>query len=160
MRSRTTATAAAVLMIAGFATAGTAQAQPEPTPSPAPAQPATTIAADGTYQVGTDIAPGTYTSAGPANDVACYWKRTSDGSLVDNAMTKQPQTVRIEATDTSFTTSHCQTWEMAACGTNCPPPPAPAAGPAVRELIGFLGPRALTPPPTGRPPSQEPAGAN
>ena len=41
-------------------------------PGPPPA-PKTTIDNDGTYVVGTDIVPGTYTSAGPAGDIACFW---------------------------------------------------------------------------------------
>ncbi|MDT7765931.1 MAG: hypothetical protein QOC63_5351, partial [Mycobacterium sp.] len=31
--------------------------------------------ADGTYTVGKDIQPGTYSSAGPVGNGACYWKR-------------------------------------------------------------------------------------
>ena len=46
-----------------------AQPAPGPSPSPSPAPPAaalkTLIDADGTYKVGVDIAPGTYTSGGP-----------------------------------------------------------------------------------------------
>ena len=59
---------------------------------------------DGTYAVGTDIAPGVYQSAGPVDDGACYWKRVNGDGIVANAMTKKPQTVQIEAGDTAFTT--------------------------------------------------------
>ncbi|PRC50086.1 hypothetical protein C6A85_71330, partial [Mycobacterium sp. ITM-2017-0098] len=99
-----------------------AQAQPAPPPppplpaesGPAPAVPAeglkTTIDADGSYTVGTDIAPGVYQSAGPV-DGACYWKRTAGDQLVDNALTKKPAFVQILPTDTTFTTSDCQAWQ-------------------------------------------------
>ena len=37
--------------------------------------PKTSIDADGTYAVGTDIAPGVYSTAGPVGDGTCFWKR-------------------------------------------------------------------------------------
>jgi hypothetical protein len=64
--------------------------------------------------------PGTYASAGPVPDGVCYWKRTSGGSLVDNAMSKKPQVVQVQAGDTSFTTNDCQPWQLT---TAAPPPP-------------------------------------
>lgn len=54
--------------------------------------------------------PGTYSSAGPVEGGTCYWKRVSGDRIVDNAMTKRPQVVQIEATDTVFKTDHCQPW--------------------------------------------------
>ena len=88
--TRTAALAAAIVLVGSAASAATAQADPEPTPPPpapesppAPAPPApgsapkTTIDADGTYAVGTDIQPGVYSSAGPVGDGACYWKRVN-----------------------------------------------------------------------------------
>jgi hypothetical protein len=73
--------------------------------------------------------------------VPCYWKRANGDQLIENALTKKPQSVRIEATDTTFTTSHCQAWVLAACGAACPPPPPP---PGPQGLFGdlrrFLGP--------------------
>ncbi|WP_197376297.1 hypothetical protein [Mycolicibacterium baixiangningiae] len=111
-----------------------AQADPEPSPPPAPAS---TIDKDGTYKVGVDILPGTYTSGGPAEDSACYWKRVgADGKLLDNALTKKSASVRIEPTDASFTTTECSTWQLSACGTACPPPPP---GPGPLEMLGQLG---------------------
>ena len=75
---RPVAVAAALLLALGAA--GVAHAQPAPpAPAPPPA-PRTTIDADGTYAVGTEIVPGTYSSAGPIQDSACYWKRTSGES--------------------------------------------------------------------------------
>ncbi len=136
----TRATAAALLswlvllssaLVAVFgASAGLAHAQPAPSPAPPPA-PKTTIDADGTYAVGTDIAPGTYASAGPIPDGACYWKRSNGDTLVDNALTKKPQVVQIEPGDTAFTTNDCQPWQL----TNAAPPPQPGPG----DLLGQLG---------------------
>src|SRR5581483_433520 len=75
--------------------------------------PKTSIDHDGIYLVGKDIMPGTYSSAGPVGNGACYWKRTGnpDGNLIDNAMSKKPQVVEIEATDKAFKTSGCQPWQ-------------------------------------------------
>ena len=63
--------------------------------------------------MGKDIAPGIYSSAGPVGNGACYWKRLGnpDGNLIDNALSKKPQVVQIEATDKSFKTSGCQPWQ-------------------------------------------------
>jgi len=129
--SRTAVVAA--LVVAGWcASAGMAYAEPEPAPPPAPK---TTIDADGTYAVGTDIVPGTYTTAGPIPDGACYWKRVNGSELLDNALTKKPQTVVIEPTDTAFTTNDCQPWQM----TDAPPPPEPAPGDLLGQLGDFIG---------------------
>ncbi|OBK28209.1 hypothetical protein A5634_20880 [Mycobacterium asiaticum] len=141
---------AAALMIAGWtASVGVAAADPEPSPAPspapsagpsgAPAAPAgaakTTIENDGLYTVGTDIAPGIYSTAGPLPGGTCYWKRTSnpDGALIDNAMTKKAQVVQIEPTDKTFKTNGCQPWHQ----TNEAPPPE--ASPAqVQGALGIL----------------------
>ncbi|MBX7448705.1 hypothetical protein GR927_11970 [Mycolicibacterium sp. 3033] len=108
-----------------------AHAQPAP-PAPAPATdgPKTTIDGNGTYAVGKDIAPGVYSSAGPVDNGACYWKRSAGDKLVDNALTKKPAFVQIDATDSSFTTTDCQTWQL----TNAPMPPQPGPG----DLLGAL----------------------
>ncbi|WP_422743733.1 hypothetical protein ACN27E_18805 [Mycobacterium sp. WMMD1722] len=148
---------AAALLVVGLSTVGVAHAEPTESsdpPAPAPAEapagapadasppaPKTLIDTDGTYAVGTDILPGTYTSGGPVDDVACYWKRVAGDTLVDNALTKKPQTVRIEVTDTAFTTSHCQAWVLADCAAACPPPPPPPGpGAFFGDLRRFLGP--------------------
>jgi hypothetical protein len=119
----------AALAVAGWCT-GVAVAQADPAPAPPPA-PKTTIDADGTYAVGKDIQPGVYSSAGPVGDGACYWKRANGSSIVDNALSKKPQVVQIEATDTTFTTNECQSWQL----TDAPPPAPPGPG----DLIGQLG---------------------
>jgi len=101
-------------------------------PTTPPAVPKTTIDADGTYAVGTDIVPGVYSSAGPVDNGTCYWKRTSnpDGATLDNALTKKPQTVQIDPTDKSFKTDGCQPWQL----TNGAAPPPPDMPPALAGL--------------------------
>jgi hypothetical protein len=141
--TRPAAVAATVLLALGGASTATAQAQPAPPPPPpAPAPgpppgpaPKTTIDADGTYVVGTDIVPGTYATAGPIPDSACYWKRVTNNQMLDNALTKKPQVVRIEPGDTAFTTSDCQPWQL----TDAAPPPAAAPGDLLGQLLTFIG---------------------
>ena len=150
MRSTTTAALAAALVLVGSASGGIASA--DPTPAPPPPGPKTTIDADGTYAVGKDIQPGTYSSAGPVGDGACYWKRTNGNTIVDNALSKKAQIVQIDATDTSFTTNECQTWQL----TDAPVPPQ--AGPG--DLMGALGQlgQIIARNPGGAPPPANPGG--
>jgi len=116
------------MVLVGVATsAATAQADPEP-PGPPPA-PKTTIDADGTYAVGKDIQPGTYSSAGPVGNGACYWKRVSGSDIVDNALTKKAQIIQIAPTDTAFTTNECQSWQLTDA-------PVPVQSPG--DLLGQL----------------------
>jgi hypothetical protein len=133
------------VIVAGWAaSAGVAGADPEPTPpppspaaSPGPAPGAkTTIDKDGTYAVGTDIAPGIYSSAGPVDNGSCYWKRMGnpDGALIDNALSKKPQVVQIDPTDKAFKTSGCQPWQL----TPDANPPATAPPPGVQGTLGIL----------------------
>ncbi len=75
---------------------------------------------DGTFAVGTQILPGVYTSAGPLPGETCYWRRIgADNSTVDNALTKKPQVVQIDAADVAFKTNGCQPWQLA---PGAPPP--------------------------------------
>lgn len=137
MRSMRTATVA-VALACSCVVSPVAQAQPAsptPAPGPAPAELKTTIDADGSYAVGKDIAPGVYQSAGPVDGGACYWKRAAGDKLVDNALTKKPAFVQIEATDTSFTTSDCQAWQL----TNAPMPPQPGPGDLLGALTQVIG---------------------
>jgi hypothetical protein len=148
-----TAVVAALIVASWCATAGVAHAEPEPAPPPppvpAPPEPAppppapTSIDADGTYAVGIEIMPGTYATAGPIPDGACYWKRVNGSELLDNALSKQPQTVVIEPTDTAFTTNDCQPWQL----TDAPPPPEPGAGDLLGQLGAFIGKGILSGPP-------------
>ncbi|WP_197416125.1 hypothetical protein [Mycobacterium sp. GA-1199] len=108
---------------------------PSSTPGPPPAGPLTSIDKDGTYRVGTEILPGTYSSAGPVDGGACYWKRDNNDQVPDNALTKKPQVVRIEATDTAFTTRDCQPWQQ----TNAAPPPQASPTDLLAQLGSFIG---------------------
>ncbi len=128
MRPTTTAALGAALVLLSSA-ASTAVASADPAPAPPPG-PKTTIDGDGTYAVGKDIQPGTYSSAGPVGNGACYWKRTNGTNIVDNALSKKAQIVQIEPTDTSFTTNECQTWQLTDA-------PVPQPGPG--DLLGALG---------------------
>ena len=130
---------AAGLILAGWAAStGVAGADPEPAPPPAPK---TTMDHDGTYAVGTDIAPGTYSTAGPVGNGTCYWKRMGnpDGALIDNAISKKPQVVQIEATDKAFKTDGCQPWQITG-GDGAAPAgvPGSAAGGQLQNNLGIL----------------------
>jgi hypothetical protein len=115
------------MVLVGVATsAASAQADPAPAPPPGPK---TTIDADGTYAVGKDIQPGTYSSAGPVGNGACYWKRVSGSDIVDNALTKKAQIIQIAPTDTAFTTNQCQSWQLTDA-------PVPVQSPG--DLLGQL----------------------
>jgi hypothetical protein len=159
--SKSTAIAAAALMVLGWgAAAGLASADPPapapapgPPPGPAPAGPKTTIDHDGVFAVGTDIVPGTYTSAGPIGNGVCYWKRMGDDAKqpIDNAMSKKPQVVKIDPTDKTFKTDGCQAWQK-----NDAAIPDPGKSPAeaglplgiLNSLIGGGAPPSPPPPPT------------
>jgi hypothetical protein len=109
--SKTPAIVAATLVLTACgASVGIARADP-PAPPPAPK---TTIDHDGTYVVGTDIVPGTYSSAGPVGSGTCYWKRLSSlngGDIIENAMSLKPQVVEIDPSDKAFKTDGCQPWQ-------------------------------------------------
>jgi hypothetical protein len=149
---------AATVVVAGYAGAGIAAADPAPTPAPTPgpahapgpgpapgpapgSAPAakTVIDADGSYTVGTDILPGTYRSEGPVGDSACYWKRVNGDKIVDNALSKKPQTVTIEPTDTVFKTDRCKPWQKTDCEAGCAPAQPPPDLPGdLRDIFGQL----------------------
>jgi hypothetical protein len=140
VRSKSTAVVAAALIALSWgAAAGLAIADPPaPPPGPQAPGPKTTIDHDGTYAVGTDIVPGTYTSAGPLDNGVCYWKRLGSGDdgkqVVDNAMSKKPQVVRIDPTDKAFKTDGCQPWQKDDAAT-----PDPGKSPAdVNLTLGIL----------------------
>lgn len=72
--------------------------------------PKTTIESDGTFMVGTDIAPGTYRSAGK---YGCYWARLRSldtNDIIDNNVNDGPQVVQILPTDRAFMTKNCAAW--------------------------------------------------
>lgn len=125
MQGRRGAIAAATLVLAGCGTPSqtavttvTSTVQPVITHTvtvtytpPSPPGPKTTISTDGTYQVGVDIVPGTYRSAG---GTGCYWSRlkslnTSD--IINNNLSDGPQVVAIQPTDAAFLTKNCGPWQ-------------------------------------------------
>ncbi|AKS36552.1 hypothetical protein AFA91_22335 [Mycolicibacterium goodii] len=119
--------------------AGTGPA-PGPVPDAAAAAapaPAAVMDHDGTFVVGTDIQPGTYATGGPAEGATCYWKRMADlhgGDIIDNAFTKQPDVVTIEATDKAFKTSGCQPWTQ----TDAAPTDTPTGAGAPGDIPGLI----------------------
>ncbi|MBV9088631.1 MAG: hypothetical protein JO044_01800 [Mycobacteriaceae bacterium] len=115
------------LVLTGWiACAGICRADP---PAPLPA-PKTSIDHDGTFVVGTDIAPGTYTSAGPVTGGTCYWKRLSSlngKDIIDNALSQKPQVVDIDPSDKAFKTDGCQPWQKSDSASAPDELPAPNA---------------------------------
>ncbi|ORW71307.1 hypothetical protein [Mycolicibacter senuensis] len=143
MRSTMLAGTVAITLAAAWAGAGSASSEPAPPPGPKQV-----IDTDGTFTVGKDIAPGTYRSDGPREGNACYWRRNSGDKIVDSAMTKKPQVVLIEPSDTTFRTDRCAPWQLTECPPTCAPVPQQSAGlPDV--LKGFV--------PQQRPPAPAPA---
>lgn len=67
---------------------------------------------DGPYTVNTDISAGYYTTHDAAGD--CEWVRLdTDGAIIERGNGGNGTvTVRIPATDTTFATSHCGTWQI------------------------------------------------
>ncbi|MER6064594.1 hypothetical protein ABT167_26160 [Streptomyces sp. NPDC001792] len=81
--------------------------------------PASSMDGDGgMLKVGTDIAPGTYKSAGNADD-SCYWERTKDAehglnSIIANNNVTGTAVVTISPSDAYFKTTGCGDWKKAA----------------------------------------------
>jgi hypothetical protein len=73
-----------------------------------------TIPGEGTYLVGTDIAPGTYRSGPSQGGLPCQWwtqSRLGDEDSQTGFDSSDGQTYSvIRATDASFHTQFCQTW--------------------------------------------------
>ena len=88
------------------------EAEKKPTPEPEQ-ESAKPSFGDGTYQVGTDIQPGTYrTREGSPN---CYYERLKDftgglNSIIANGNTDDPTVVTIKPTDAGFQSQDCGTW--------------------------------------------------
>jgi hypothetical protein len=107
---------ASAVVIAAFIVIG---APAQASPGPASAAPATSFG-DGTFEVGKDIAPGTYATNVPADSFACYWERDKalDGSpdsiiANDNLNPSAHGLVLIKPTDKGFTSDGCGTWTAA-----------------------------------------------
>ncbi|GHF77259.1 hypothetical protein GCM10018790_64210 [Kitasatospora xanthocidica] len=85
--------------------------------APTPDKPkGSTIGGDGSYEVGTDVQPGTYKSKGPkpGGIGMCYWERNNGGdgvgSIIANDTVQGPATVTIKTGDKIFKTTACQEW--------------------------------------------------
>jgi hypothetical protein len=162
----------ALIALGCIASAGLAGADPTPAPppppapapapapghGPAPAPAKTTIDKDGIYNVGTDIVPGVYVSAGPVGTGVCYWKRLGDDAKqpLDNAMSKKPQIVRIEPTDKTFKTDGCQAWQKNDAAVPDPGKSPEQAGLGLGILNSLIG-GGGGPSPSAPPPAPAPA---
>ena len=91
------------------------------TPASAATKPGPQSAAgfgNGVHQVGVDIQPGTYASAGPAESGrSCYWARLRKteneygSNIIDNDVVREGQAlVTILASDWAFESSGCLRW--------------------------------------------------
>jgi hypothetical protein len=124
MRGKITAIAGVAVVLAGCGapshttTTVTSTLQPVITQTvtvtytpPPPPGPKTTISTNGTYVVGTDIAPGTYRTSG---GTGCYWARLRSldtGDIIDNNVSDGPQVVQILPSDAAFLTRGCGPWQ-------------------------------------------------
>lgn len=84
---------------------GTWRLNADPVPTAAPG--------DGTWRVGLDVQPGTYTATGDS----CYWARLSgfSGSFADliaNDIVTGPAIVTIDPTDIGFESNRCGAWTL------------------------------------------------
>lgn len=94
------------------------QLAPAPTeraaPPPVTTAPTQDTIGEGTFEVGTDVKPGKYKSAGPSG-AGCYYARLKNndgalGDILDNNISNGPSTVTIKESDGYFETNGCQTW--------------------------------------------------
>lgn len=64
---------------------------------------------DGVHEVGVDIQPGKYKTAGASSD--CYWsKNRRDGGIIDNDIPGGDTTIVIEPSVFTFKSARCGTW--------------------------------------------------
>jgi hypothetical protein len=155
MRSTNKAlTAAAAFLAISGAWPAIAGADPGPAPAPAPG-PKTTIDTDGTYAVGTQIAAGSYSTAGPVGSGVCSYKVAGNGKVIDSVFTKKPQVVTLGADATSFKTDGCQPWQPADCSAGCGTPEG-SPSQILGQLGAFLLPRMGSAAPAGTPPPADP----
>ncbi|MGY0061037.1 hypothetical protein ACWY4P_31600 [Streptomyces sp. LZ34] len=92
------------------------------------------ISGEGTFQVGSDVKPGTYRST-DNTDGMCYWERAKDSSgetdsLIANDNVMGSAYVTIKASDKIFKSNGCKGWEAV---------PAKASGTPKSELSGNGG---------------------
>lgn len=95
------------------------------------------IDGDGTFQVGSDVKPGTYRTTGNDALDGCYWERAKDStgemdSIIANDNVTGASYVTIKATDKIFKSNGCNDWEAV-------PDKAPAGGSPKTEFSGKGG---------------------
>jgi len=83
-----------------------------PTAPPPPPGPRTTFG-DGTYVVGSEVAPGTYRNSNSSS--GCYWERLSGfagttDEIIANNFTQSRQLVTVSPSDVGFSAQGCGTW--------------------------------------------------
>lgn len=84
------------------------------TVSPPPAGGPAAELTDGLHEVGVDVLPGRYETAGPSgtNTGGCYWTRSSKGGgIIDNGVVRGPGTLTVLANELVETTG-CQPWRL------------------------------------------------
>jgi hypothetical protein len=72
--------------------------------------------ANGLFEIGTDVQPGTYRTDGPdgTNAGGCYWSRTSStGDLIQNGVIQAPGTISVRPGERIDSTG-CLPWRRAA----------------------------------------------
>jgi hypothetical protein len=106
-------TAGALAAVSATSATGPAPAAPR-SPTPSVSVPGRTLTAfgDGTWQIGVDVAPGAYSTAGPAG-ADCYHalrKTATGGDVAGGAVSRGPATVVLADGDGWFETFGCATW--------------------------------------------------
>ncbi|MET9759155.1 hypothetical protein ABZ016_08880 [Streptomyces sp. NPDC006372] len=92
----------------------TVTAKPRKTKKPGPA---TSFSGEGEFVVGEDIKPGTYRTAGPEDELGCYWERARNASgefeaIIANNNLNRPGRVTLNEGE-YFKTNRCQEWKKA-----------------------------------------------
>ncbi|MEU8774619.1 hypothetical protein [Streptomyces sp. NPDC048606] len=95
----------------------------------------------GTFQVGSDVKPGTYRTTGN-KDLGCYWERLKDASgevesIIANDNVTGASYVTIAATDKLFKSSGCKDWEAVDPKAAGGSPKAEAAGDGGMFKVGL-----------------------
>lgn len=89
-------------------------------PSPPAGSPHAKVPAngDGTFLIGTDLAPGRYETTVPVDSPLCYWERLSDpggelGDIIANGVADSGKrlAVKIKHTDKAFSSTGCGVWK-------------------------------------------------